>query len=164
MLKIQAATTRMTSMRMPKVWPLLMAGSIGAALVAAQQGAMIIRVHDVAETVDAHGFDRHGKKPGDRPNPMTGPFFVDGAKPGDTLQVFPPQGLFTLPAPAAAVPTMRPSPTPWEPASSCPSAGSCGSAGSCSGCSRSPCSWRSSSRRRRRPSTATGAMSSAPCL
>ncbi len=30
-----------------------MAGSIGAALVAAQQGAMIIRVHDVAETVDA---------------------------------------------------------------------------------------------------------------
>nr|WP_243443142.1 dihydropteroate synthase [Herbaspirillum sp. B39] len=30
-----------------------MAGSIGAALAAAQQGAMIIRVHDVAETVDA---------------------------------------------------------------------------------------------------------------
>ncbi|WP_044530079.1 dihydropteroate synthase [Herbaspirillum sp. B65] len=30
-----------------------LAGSIGAALAAAQQGAMIIRVHDVAETVDA---------------------------------------------------------------------------------------------------------------
>jgi dihydropteroate synthase len=30
-----------------------MAGSVGAALAAAQQGAMIIRVHDVAETVDA---------------------------------------------------------------------------------------------------------------
>ncbi|MBP0599766.1 dihydropteroate synthase [Herbaspirillum sp. LeCh32-8] len=30
-----------------------MAGSIGAALAAAQQGAMIVRVHDVAETVDA---------------------------------------------------------------------------------------------------------------
>ena len=41
----------------------------------------------IAETVDAHGFDRHGNKPGDRPNPMTGPFFVTGAEPGDTLQV-----------------------------------------------------------------------------
>ncbi len=41
----------------------------------------------VAETVDAHGFDRHGEKPGERPNPMTGPFFVTGAEPGDTLQV-----------------------------------------------------------------------------
>lgn len=30
-----------------------MAGSIGAALAAAQRGAMILRVHDVAETVDA---------------------------------------------------------------------------------------------------------------
>jgi dihydropteroate synthase len=30
-----------------------MAGSVGAALVAAERGARIIRVHDVAETVDA---------------------------------------------------------------------------------------------------------------
>jgi dihydropteroate synthase len=30
-----------------------LAGSLGAALAAAQQGAMIVRVHDVAETVDA---------------------------------------------------------------------------------------------------------------
>lgn len=41
----------------------------------------------VAETIDARGFDRHGNQPGSRPNPMTGPFFVTGAEPGDTLQV-----------------------------------------------------------------------------
>ena len=41
----------------------------------------------VAATVDAHGFDRDGYKPAERPNPMTGPFFVAGAEPGDTLQV-----------------------------------------------------------------------------
>ena len=41
----------------------------------------------VAETVDAHGFDHRGVKIGDRPNPMTGPFFVEGAEPGDALLV-----------------------------------------------------------------------------
>ncbi|MCB1379491.1 MAG: acetamidase/formamidase family protein [Alphaproteobacteria bacterium] len=41
----------------------------------------------VTETVDAHGFDRHGKQPGQRPNPMTGPFHVEGAEPGDALRV-----------------------------------------------------------------------------
>ncbi len=41
----------------------------------------------IAETVDARGFDRHGNKPGERPNPMTGPFFIGGAEPGDTLSV-----------------------------------------------------------------------------
>lgn len=40
-----------------------------------------------AETADAHGFDRHGNQPGSRPNPMTGPFFVRGAEPGDVLKV-----------------------------------------------------------------------------
>jgi amidase len=40
-----------------------------------------------AETADAHGFDHRGQKIGDRPNPMTGPFFVEGAEPGDTLLV-----------------------------------------------------------------------------
>jgi len=40
-----------------------------------------------AETADAHGFDRHGHKIGERPNPMTGPFFVEGAEPGDALLV-----------------------------------------------------------------------------
>jgi acetamidase/formamidase len=41
----------------------------------------------IAETVDAHGFDRHGMQAGQRPNPMTGPFHVEGAEPGDTLAV-----------------------------------------------------------------------------
>ena len=40
-----------------------------------------------AETADAHGFDHRGIKIGDRPNPMTGPFFVAGAEPGDALLV-----------------------------------------------------------------------------
>ena len=41
----------------------------------------------VAQTVDAHGFDRHGGQPAMRPNPMTGPFFVAEAEPGDALRV-----------------------------------------------------------------------------
>jgi amidase len=41
----------------------------------------------ITQTIDAHGFDHLGNQPGDRPNPMTGPFFVTGAEPGDTLQV-----------------------------------------------------------------------------
>lgn len=41
----------------------------------------------VAETLDAHGFDKAGNKPGSDPNPMTGPFFVEGAEPGDALEV-----------------------------------------------------------------------------
>lgn len=40
-----------------------------------------------AETADAHGFDRRGSKIAERPNPMTGPFFVEGAEPGDALLV-----------------------------------------------------------------------------
>lgn len=40
-----------------------------------------------AATADAHGFDFRGEKIADRPNPMTGPFFVEGAEPGDTLLV-----------------------------------------------------------------------------
>ena len=41
-----------------------------------------------AETADAHGFDHRGQKIGERPNPMTGPFFIQGAEPGDALRVF----------------------------------------------------------------------------
>jgi len=41
----------------------------------------------VTTTLDAFGFDEHGKRPGERPNPMTGPFFVRGAAAGDNLQV-----------------------------------------------------------------------------
>ena len=41
----------------------------------------------VTETLDAHGFDKDMSKRGGEPNPMTGPFFVEGAKPGDVLAV-----------------------------------------------------------------------------
>ena len=41
----------------------------------------------VTETLDAHGFDRHGIKCADAPNPMTGPFYVSGAEPGDALLI-----------------------------------------------------------------------------
>ena len=38
-------------------------------------------------TVDARGVDRAEQARAQGPNPMTGPFFVEGAQPGDTLQV-----------------------------------------------------------------------------
>lgn len=38
-------------------------------------------------TLDAHGFDSGGSQPATRPNPLTGPFFVEGAESGDTLAV-----------------------------------------------------------------------------
>lgn len=41
----------------------------------------------VTETLDAHGFDRHGERRADGPNPMTGPFYVAGAVPGDALLI-----------------------------------------------------------------------------
>jgi acetamidase/formamidase len=41
----------------------------------------------VAATIDAWGFDRDGKQPASAPNPMTGPFFIEGAEPGDALIV-----------------------------------------------------------------------------
>ncbi|WPB85797.1 acetamidase/formamidase family protein [Sediminicoccus rosea] len=41
----------------------------------------------VAETVDASGLDANEVAVAARPNPMTGPFFVEGAEPGDTLAV-----------------------------------------------------------------------------
>jgi amidase len=41
----------------------------------------------VTETLDAHGFDANGAQVGRDPNPMTGPFFVRGVKPGDGLRV-----------------------------------------------------------------------------
>ncbi len=53
--------------------------------------APVLRIADgdtvTTDTLDAHGFDHLGHKPGDRPNPMTGPFFVEGAEPGDALLV-----------------------------------------------------------------------------
>jgi amidase len=40
-----------------------------------------------AKTVDAHGCDWRGEQVATRPNPQTGPFYVEGAEPGDTLSV-----------------------------------------------------------------------------
>ena len=39
------------------------------------------------DTIDANGWDRHGVKVTNGPNPMNGPFAVEGAEPGDTLRV-----------------------------------------------------------------------------
>src|SRR5690554_1274422 len=41
----------------------------------------------VTSTVDASGTDKNLVHVGSIPNPMTGPFYVDGARPGDTLAV-----------------------------------------------------------------------------
>ena len=38
-------------------------------------------------TIDAFGMDHRGEQAANRPNPQTGPFYVDGAEPGDVLQV-----------------------------------------------------------------------------
>ena len=37
--------------------------------------------------VDSAGYDRHGNDITDGGNPQTGPFYVEGAEPGDTLRV-----------------------------------------------------------------------------
>lgn len=51
--------------------------------------ALVIASGDTvtAATADAHGFDHRGEKIAERPNPMTGPFFIEGAEPGDALLV-----------------------------------------------------------------------------
>jgi acetamidase/formamidase len=41
----------------------------------------------VTKTIDAGGTDWNGKQVGSGPNPQTGPFFVEGAEPGDMLVV-----------------------------------------------------------------------------
>jgi amidase len=41
----------------------------------------------ITETVDAGGVDRHGKNVTPGPNPQTGPFYIEGAEPGDILVV-----------------------------------------------------------------------------
>ena len=51
--------------------------------------ALRIRPGDrvVTKTIDAAGLDWNGKTVASGPNPQTGPFFVEGAEPGDTLVV-----------------------------------------------------------------------------
>ncbi len=41
----------------------------------------------ITKTIDARGFDAQGEEVGRRSNPQTGPFFVEGAEPGDVLVV-----------------------------------------------------------------------------
>jgi amidase len=41
----------------------------------------------ITKTIDAWGFDALKKKVGERPNPQTGPFYIEGAERGDTLVV-----------------------------------------------------------------------------
>jgi len=51
--------------------------------------ALRIRPGDrvITKTIDAAGVDWNGKTVGIGPNPQTGPFFVEGAEPGDMLVV-----------------------------------------------------------------------------
>ncbi|MGA2717062.1 MAG: acetamidase/formamidase family protein [Bryobacteraceae bacterium] len=43
--------------------------------------------HVITSTIDARGVDSAGTQRGQGPNPETGPFFIEGAEPGDTLVV-----------------------------------------------------------------------------
>lgn len=51
----------------------------------------VLRVHSGdtirTSTVDARGFDKHRVSASPRGNPQTGPFYIEEAEPGDTLQV-----------------------------------------------------------------------------
>lgn len=53
--------------------------------------ALVLYINDgdtvITTTVDANGHDASGHVITSEPNPMTGPFFVEGAMPGDTLAV-----------------------------------------------------------------------------
>jgi acetamidase/formamidase len=53
------------------------------------ESALVVADGDtvVASTLDAAGFDAEGVRRAAPPNPMTGPFFVAGAEPGDALEV-----------------------------------------------------------------------------
>ena len=41
----------------------------------------------ITKTIDARGYDAGNNQVGERPNPQTGPFYIAGAEPGDTLVV-----------------------------------------------------------------------------
>jgi amidase len=43
--------------------------------------------HVITSTIDARGVDAASRQRGQGPNPETGPFFIEGAEPGDTLVV-----------------------------------------------------------------------------
>jgi acetamidase/formamidase len=58
-------------------------------LSAAQSPVMRITTGDrvITTTVDDMGVDAQGKTVAQGPNPLTGPFFIEGAEPGDLLVV-----------------------------------------------------------------------------
>ncbi len=41
----------------------------------------------ITSTLDAHGIDQNGEQAGSDPNPVAGPFYIDGAEAGDALVV-----------------------------------------------------------------------------
>jgi acetamidase/formamidase len=41
----------------------------------------------ITKTIDARGFDSQNKQVGERPNPQTGPFYIEGAEAGDVLVI-----------------------------------------------------------------------------
>ena len=41
----------------------------------------------ITKTIDASGADWNGKSVAQGPNPQTGPFFIEGAEPGDMIAV-----------------------------------------------------------------------------
>ena len=41
----------------------------------------------MTKTIDAAGVDWNGKQVGQGPNPQTGPFYIEGAEPGDAIVV-----------------------------------------------------------------------------
>ncbi|MCC7234563.1 MAG: acetamidase/formamidase family protein [Bryobacterales bacterium] len=51
-------------------------------LARVQPGVMV-----ETRTIDAGGIDEHGKRSGVRGNPLTGPFYIEGAEPGDSIEV-----------------------------------------------------------------------------
>jgi len=64
----------------PTVWHNVL-GTVPPALTVASGDTVI------TETLDAAGFDKDGVQRANGPNPMNGPIFVDGARPGDALKV-----------------------------------------------------------------------------
>jgi acetamidase/formamidase len=48
-----------------------------------------IKPNEVVQTrtIDAGGIDENGKRGGVRGNPLTGPFYIEGAQPGDSIEV-----------------------------------------------------------------------------
>jgi amidase len=55
----------------------------------AHKPALVIKPgdHVITSTIDAAGFDSAGVQRSPGPNPQTGPFYIEGAQPGDTLVV-----------------------------------------------------------------------------